>query len=152
VLFWDAEQLHFERQLGLRWWRSSYGTLNNCTLSGNAAYYGGGGYYSTLNNCALCGNSASDGGGSYGGTLNNCALSGKLGLFFCWWKLWRHAEQLHFEWQLGCRFWWRQLFWHAQKLHYLLQYRALRRQLLQCCHDQLLHHSDAPVGTGKYQC
>jgi hypothetical protein len=53
------------------------GTLNNCTLSGNAANdLGGGSYGGTLNNCTLSGNSASVGGGSYGGKLNNCTLSG----------------------------------------------------------------------------
>ncbi len=78
---------------------SHYGTLNNCKLSGNTAYYsavnefdshayGGGSYYGTLNNCTLSGNkahvvstgsgagyTATYGGGSYYGTLNNCILS-----------------------------------------------------------------------------
>jgi hypothetical protein len=69
------------------------GTLNNCTLSNNAAVgmigtiggsaHGGGAIYATLNNCILSGNSASSiyindrsGGGVYVCTLNNCALSG----------------------------------------------------------------------------
>ncbi|MCL1921921.1 MAG: right-handed parallel beta-helix repeat-containing protein [Kiritimatiellaeota bacterium] len=56
---------------------ASYSTLNNCTLSGNAAgSYGGGSYYGTLNSCTLSGNTANYGGGSYYGTLNNCTLSG----------------------------------------------------------------------------
>ena len=58
---------------------SYYGTLNNCTLTGNSATYGGGSRYGTLNNCMLIGNSAGYygfGGGSYGGTLNNCTLIG----------------------------------------------------------------------------
>ncbi len=55
---------------------SYYGTLNNCTLSGNTARYGGGSCYGTLNNCTLNGNTATYGGGSYYGTLNNCTLSG----------------------------------------------------------------------------
>jgi parallel beta-helix repeat protein len=56
---------------------SYYGTLNNCTLSGNCASSGGGSYWGTLNNCTLTGNSASSsGGGSYDGTLNNCTLTG----------------------------------------------------------------------------
>ncbi len=56
---------------------SYYGTLNNCTLSGNTAKSSGGGsYHGTLNNCRVSGNSASNGGGSYYGTLNNCTLSG----------------------------------------------------------------------------
>ena len=54
-----------------------YGTLNNCLLSGNSAYYyGGGASHGTLNNCVLNGNSAQYGGGSVGGILNNCTLSG----------------------------------------------------------------------------
>jgi hypothetical protein len=84
---------------------SHYGTLNNCTLSGNTAYFysynesnpnasGGGSYYGTLNNCTLSGNMVyvltsgpgvnttitSYGGGSYYGTLNNCALSNNTAL------------------------------------------------------------------------
>ncbi len=52
------------------------GTLNNCTLIGNSAQYGGGAVGSMLNNCTLSGNSAnSGGGGAYGGTLNNCVLT-----------------------------------------------------------------------------
>ena len=55
---------------------SWYGTLNNCTLSGNEAYRGGGSCVGTLNNCTLSGNSSSfRGGGSDGSTLNNCTLS-----------------------------------------------------------------------------
>ena len=54
-----------------------YGTLNNCTLTGNSAGYGGGAMYSTLNNCTLTGNTAVyDGGGADGCTLNNCLLTG----------------------------------------------------------------------------
>ncbi len=56
------------------------GTLNNCTLAGNAADdlagFGGGAYYSTLNNCTLSGNSAAYGGGAHYCTLNNCTLTG----------------------------------------------------------------------------
>jgi hypothetical protein len=56
---------------------SYYGTLRNCALTGNRATSSGGGtYYGTLSNCVLTGNSASSGGGSYYGTLNNCTLSG----------------------------------------------------------------------------
>ena len=53
-----------------------YGTLNNCTLTGNAASHGGGAYYGTLYNCTLTENSASWGGGAYNGMLNNCTLTG----------------------------------------------------------------------------
>ena len=55
------------------------GTLNNCTLSGNATYglSGGGAYGSTLNDCILNDNVAEQsGGGASSSTLNNCILSG----------------------------------------------------------------------------
>ena len=53
--------------------------MNNCTLTGNSARYGGGAYGGTLNNCTLTSNSASlYGGGAYSGTLNNCTLSNNL--------------------------------------------------------------------------
>jgi hypothetical protein len=56
---------------------SYYGTLCNCTLTGNSANSGGGSYYGILNNCTLSGNSVSSyGGGAYNGTLNNCTLTG----------------------------------------------------------------------------
>jgi parallel beta-helix repeat protein len=60
----------------------SYGvaTLSSCTLSGNSASVSGGGIkgLATLTNCTLSGNTASGlGGGIYGGaTLTNCTLSG----------------------------------------------------------------------------
>ena len=58
-------------------------TLNNCTLSGNSADYGGGGGLlnegtATLNNCTISGNSAVLGGGVENAgkaTLNNCTIS-----------------------------------------------------------------------------
>ncbi len=55
-------------------------TLNNCVLSGNRAYAGGGGAFGgTLNNCTLSGDSTTwNGGGVYGGILNNCMLRGNL--------------------------------------------------------------------------
>lgn len=59
------------------WCEGSSAVLSNCTLTGNAAYYGGGGAYNgTLNNCMLTGNSARyfDGGGARDSTLNNCTL------------------------------------------------------------------------------
>ncbi|MDA3925897.1 MAG: PKD domain-containing protein [Kiritimatiellae bacterium] len=57
---------------------SYYGTLNNCTISGNASSrLGGGSYSGTLNNCIISDNATNnDGGGSYGGALNNCIISG----------------------------------------------------------------------------
>ena len=65
------------------------GTLNNCTLTDNAAFtyraasysYGGGAAYCTLNNCTLTGNVAWGAWSGFGGgaaycTLNNCTLTG----------------------------------------------------------------------------
>jgi hypothetical protein len=55
---------------------ASWGTLHNCTITGNSAYEGGGASWSTLHNCTITGNSAgSSGGGAYSGTLNNCTLT-----------------------------------------------------------------------------
>jgi hypothetical protein len=53
-------------------------TVSNCIMTGNRAFYAGGGVYGgILKNCILSGNSATTyGGGAYGGTLNDCALSG----------------------------------------------------------------------------
>ena len=52
------------------------GTLNNCTLAGNSAYnFGGGAIQATLNNCTLATNSAENGGGAYDCALNNCTLT-----------------------------------------------------------------------------
>ena len=56
-----------------------HGTLYNCTLTGNSANSSGGGvYHGTLYNCTLTGNSAFDGGGAFDGTLYNCTLTGNL--------------------------------------------------------------------------
>ncbi|MCX6926203.1 MAG: hypothetical protein NT154_23795, partial [Verrucomicrobia bacterium] len=53
------------------------GTLSDCTLSSNAAgSKGGGAAWGTLNNCTLTGNSASNGGGASDSTLFNCLLMG----------------------------------------------------------------------------
>ena len=52
------------------------GTLNNCTLRGNTAKYGGGMSQSHLNSCTNAGNFASrSGGGAHGGYLNGCTLT-----------------------------------------------------------------------------
>jgi hypothetical protein len=53
---------------------SCYGTLYNCTLSGNSACQGGGSCQGKLYNCTSIGNSASYGGGSYQGALKNCIV------------------------------------------------------------------------------
>ena len=50
--------------------------MNNCTLTGNSAQYGGGAVAGTLNNCLCSGNSGQYGGGVYSGTANNCTLTG----------------------------------------------------------------------------
>jgi len=63
---------------------STYALVTNCVITGNLAYYGGGGAYSgTLNNCILRANSTSGydemfgiGGGACDSTLNNCTLVG----------------------------------------------------------------------------
>ena len=52
------------------------GTLNNCSLTGNSAWFGGGASAGSLNNCTLTRNSAQYGGGAEGSTLNHCALNG----------------------------------------------------------------------------
>ena len=54
---------------------SAAGTISNCVLTGNSAYYGGGAYNAVLDHCVLIGNTASSGGGAFGGALYNCALS-----------------------------------------------------------------------------
>jgi len=59
------------------WWAGggAYGgTLNNCTLTGNFAEQGGGASSCTLNNCTLTGNFAEEGGGASSCTLNNCIV------------------------------------------------------------------------------
>lgn len=82
------------------WCPSTNAAISNCVLSGNAAYYyGGGTHYGLLNNCTVTGNTAGNrgggsyyaklidcvfssnsarnsGGGSYYGTLSNCTLTG----------------------------------------------------------------------------
>jgi hypothetical protein len=61
------------------------GTLTNCTLNGNSAhgYYGSGGGAAncTLNGCTLTGNWADYAGGAEYRTLNNCTLSGNSATF-----------------------------------------------------------------------
>src|SRR5262249_50834260 len=60
--------------------------VSNCVVTGNSAYYfGGGAHGGMLNNCVLSGNLVSSvptggggGGGACGCTLNNCTLTGNL--------------------------------------------------------------------------
>ena len=64
------------------WCESLSGVVSNCVLTGNSAFYGGGGaYYGTLYNCTLTGNLAEEGGGAYSATLNNCAVTGNSASF-----------------------------------------------------------------------
>jgi hypothetical protein len=49
-------------------------TLNNCVLSRNNGYEGGGAMSSKLGNCLLVGNSAGYGGGAYSSILINCTV------------------------------------------------------------------------------
>ena len=57
--------------------RGGNGVVTNSTISGNSADGGGGTYYGTVNNCTISGNSAGDaGGGTYWSTVNNCTISG----------------------------------------------------------------------------
>ena len=82
------------------WCESASAVVSNCVLTGNSAYYGGGGtYFGTLTNCLLTNNvslvqgggaynavleactissnlAGAYGGGAYGGTLNNCTIIG----------------------------------------------------------------------------
>ena len=44
-----------------KWWRRFKGILNNCTVAGNSAYYGGGANASALTNCIVYFNNASSG-------------------------------------------------------------------------------------------
>jgi PKD repeat protein len=87
-----------EQSGGGVWCESTSVTVSDCVLTGNSAYYqgggvrsgvlinclldnntadnsGGGSENSTLNNCILTGNSASNGGGADSSTLNNCTLT-----------------------------------------------------------------------------
>ena len=66
-----------EQSGGGVWCASASGLVSNCVLTGNSAYYHGGGAFSnTLVACTLSGNIArSYGGGAYSGTLTNCTLS-----------------------------------------------------------------------------
>ncbi len=50
-------------------------TLNNCTLTGNSAYYGGGVWSGTLNNCIVYYNTASYDVNFYSATLNYCCTT-----------------------------------------------------------------------------
>jgi hypothetical protein len=53
---------------------ASLGTLTDCILSGNSAYWGGGADYATLNNCTLTNNWATEGGAAHEAFLNACLM------------------------------------------------------------------------------
>jgi parallel beta-helix repeat protein len=95
----DSGDLILDQSGGGAWCAGPSGLLTNCTLSGNAAFYAGGGVFqgtlsgcrleensarfgggmvqSTLSYCTVADNSASDrGGGTYQGTLDHCTLTG----------------------------------------------------------------------------
>ena len=59
------------------WCEQGEAIVTNCIISGNSAYYSGGGVYQgTLNRCRITGNSAGySGGGAYLSILNNCSLT-----------------------------------------------------------------------------
>jgi hypothetical protein len=62
---------------GAVWCESANAIISNSIISGNSAYYSGGGAYSgTLHNCTLSQNSSGGGGGAEGSVLNNCTLNG----------------------------------------------------------------------------
>jgi parallel beta-helix repeat protein len=61
-------------------WSELSGVVNNCTLTGNSARFGGGAYGGTLYNCTLNGNRADRGGGGAAySTLSNCILTENVG-------------------------------------------------------------------------
>jgi hypothetical protein len=62
---------------------SGSGWLNGCTLTGNWAYFSGGGFYAPVfdvvpasTNCVFSGNWSGSGGGAYNGTWINCIING----------------------------------------------------------------------------
>jgi parallel beta-helix repeat protein len=62
------------------WCVSVNSIVTNCVLTGNTAWYAGGGAESgTLNNCTLMGNRASWGGGAIGAILVSCTVAGNWG-------------------------------------------------------------------------
>ena len=70
--FWE------ERNGGGVWCTSSNACLSNCVLSGDSAYFLGGGAYggATMHHCTITGNIAGTyGGGVYLGTLRDCTIT-----------------------------------------------------------------------------
>ena len=70
---------------GGAWCEGRSAVVSNCVLTGNSAYFeGGGAFAGTLNQCILTRNSADYGGGAaapYNGTLNNCTITGNFTRF-----------------------------------------------------------------------
>jgi hypothetical protein len=83
----EAGDFSCEQSGGGVWCASRDAVISNCILTGNAAYYNGGGAFSgTLDLCALTSNSVcyyfeynlNGGGGAFSSTLNNCTLTGNI--------------------------------------------------------------------------
>jgi hypothetical protein len=84
VIGGNVAYYYYDSYWDFNWGGGAYGgTLNNCTLIGNAAEYGAGAAYCTLNNCTLAGNRGGGNSGVGGGAadciLNNCKLTGNGG-------------------------------------------------------------------------
>lgn len=67
--------ISLDLQYGGGAWLSSNAVITDCVLTNNSARYAGGGLaFGTANNCFLTYNSSYDGGGAYSSILKNCTL------------------------------------------------------------------------------